>query len=71
MSEDLIARLRDPDRDVRIRAALDLGKSNEPGATGALIEALGGEPDFFVRETLTWSIVRRGPAATPLLMDRL
>lgn len=68
---DLVARLRDPDRNVRLQAALDIGKLNEAGAAGALIEALAAEPDFFVRETLTWSIVRLGSAATPLLMDRL
>lgn len=69
--DGLIARLRDPDRNVRIQAALDMGKLDEPGAADVLVEALAAEPDFFVRETLTWSIVRLGPAATPLLMDRL
>ncbi len=69
--DGLIVRLRDPDRNVRIQAALDIGKLNEAGAAAVLVEALAAEPDFFVRETLTWSIVRQGEVATPLLVDRL
>ena len=68
---ELIVRLRDPDRNVRVQAALDVGALNAPGAAGVLVEALAADPDFFVRETITWSIVRLGAAATPLLLDRL
>ncbi|MPY67910.1 MerR family transcriptional regulator [Deinococcus sp. SDU3-2] len=60
-----------PDKNVRIRAALDLGAAQHRAALPELIGRLGSEPDFFVRENLTWATVRMGPDAVPLLLKLL
>jgi HEAT repeat protein len=52
-----------PDKNVRIEAALEIGKLADPAALPALLERLGAEPDFFVRENVTWAVVRMGDAA--------
>ncbi|MFB9991393.1 HEAT repeat domain-containing protein [Deinococcus oregonensis] len=63
-----VTNLLHPDKNVRIQAALDLGAAQHRAALPNLIERLGREPDFFVRENLTWAIVRMGTdAVTPLL----
>jgi HEAT repeat protein len=54
--------LRSPDKNVRARAALEIGKLADAGSTDALIEALSTETDFFVGENLTWALVRLGRA---------
>lgn len=63
--------LRDPDQNARARAAVELGKLGDPATVDRLIEALATEPDFFVREYLTWSIVRTADTAVPLLINML
>lgn len=68
----LLAELTEPDRDRRQSAALELGRApvdNELGARLApiLIDRLVQEPDFFVRETLTWVSVRHAEQMLPLL----
>ncbi|MFC4456709.1 HEAT repeat domain-containing protein [Deinococcus sonorensis] len=60
-----------PDKNVRIRAALDLGAAQHLAALPDLIGRLGHEPDFFVRENLTWAVVRMGPDAMPFLLRLL
>ena len=71
MNESLSAlaeQLKHGDRDVRASAALSLGKAADASALDALLRALAAEPDFFVREYLTWSLVRLGdPAVLPLI----
>lgn len=51
---------------VRLRAALALGSTPDPTSVdatiGALIERCAVEPDFFVRDMLTWALTRY-PAA--------
>lgn len=66
-----LAGLQDPDRDVRQAAALRLGEQADPADAELLVEHLLAEPDFFVRETLTWSAVRLGEAAVEHLRPRL
>jgi HEAT repeat protein/GNAT superfamily N-acetyltransferase len=64
----LIADLQHPDKNVRIEAALEIGKVADLSALPVLLTRLGAEPDFFVRENVTWAIVRMGDAAVlPLI----
>ena len=60
-----------PDRDVRQAAALDLGTWADPAAAPALVARLWSEQDFFVRDTLSWTVTRVADAAAPLLLDAL
>ncbi|UNX54514.1 HEAT repeat domain-containing protein [Georgenia sp. TF02-10] len=69
--DDALHRLMNPDRDVRQAAALDLGTLADPGAARALVARLWSEPDFFVRDTLSWAVTRVAEAAAPLLLDAL
>lgn len=56
----------------RLQAALTAGTHPQPAFIPILIERCRVEPDFFVREMLTWALVRHGPAATlPLLLPEL
>ncbi|MFJ4686950.1 HEAT repeat domain-containing protein [Streptomyces sp. NPDC088789] len=55
---------------VRLRAALTVGTVPDPGCVGRLVERCGVEPDFSVREMLTWALTRHPASATvPLLLD--
>lgn len=63
-----IADLQHLDKNVRIEAALELGKLANVQALPALLDRVGIEPDFFVRENVTWALVRMGDAAVlPLI----
>lgn len=53
--------LNHPDRAIRGRAAISLG--DDVGALQALLQALRTESDVFVREDITWSLVRMGDVA--------
>ncbi len=66
-----IDNLHDPDKNVRARTALELGKLADPATVHSLLQALATESDFFVRENLTWSLVRMADAAVPMLMQML
>ncbi|MEU6487526.1 HEAT repeat domain-containing protein [Streptomyces sp. NPDC046887] len=59
------------DTSVRLRAALAVGTAPAPEAVGALIERCAIEPDFSVREMLTWALTRHPAALTlpPLLTE--
>lgn len=59
---------RDPS--TRLRAALAAGSRPDPASAPELVRRCGVEPDFFVRDMLTWAVTRL-PAATtvPLLLD--
>ncbi|MGU3437317.1 hypothetical protein ACNHUS_30440 [Actinomycetes bacterium M1A6_2h] len=60
------------DSSVRLRAALDAGIDPDPALVGALVERCGLEPDFFVRDMLTWALTRFPPGTTvPLLVAEL
>lgn len=69
--DETLQRLRNPDRDVRQAAALDLGTHAAPAAAQALVGRLGSEQDFFVRDTLSWAITRIADTATPFLLTAL
>lgn len=59
----LATRLTDPDRNVRIRAAMELGISQDAAAAPVLVEALGPELDPRVRGMITWATVQHADAA--------
>lgn len=56
----------------RLRRALAMGTNPQSGDLPMLIEQLGSEPDFFVRDMLTWSLTRHPQAEVyPLLVRAL
>ncbi|MFF2025722.1 HEAT repeat domain-containing protein [Streptomyces sp. NPDC058171] len=66
-------RALDDDRpSVRLRAALAVGSAPDPQFVDTLVERCAVEPDFPVRDMLTWALTRH-PAATtvPKLLDEL
>lgn len=59
MTHDRMTRaLARPDASVRLRAALAAGTEPEDGFIGALVERCAVEPDFYVRDMLTWALTR-------------
>ncbi|MFJ5553327.1 HEAT repeat domain-containing protein [Streptomyces sp. NPDC093225] len=57
---------------VRLRAALALGSTTDSRWVGVLIERCAVEPDFQVREMLTWALTRHAASVTvPGLVDAL
>lgn len=61
--------LEDGSSSVRLRAALAVGTSPDPRFVDTLVERCAVEPDFPVREMLTWALTRHSPSVTvpPLL----
>ncbi|MFE9816792.1 HEAT repeat domain-containing protein [Streptomyces sp. NBC_00236] len=57
--------LEDSRSSVRLRAALVIGSTPDPHFVDKLIERCGAEPDFFVRDMLTWALTRH-PVSTTL-----
>ncbi|MFF7789828.1 HEAT repeat domain-containing protein [Streptomyces sp. NPDC007991] len=55
--------LEDSSPSVRLRAALAAGTAPDPRFVGKLIERCAREPEFSVREMLTWALTRH-PAST-------
>ncbi|WP_019927494.1 HEAT repeat domain-containing protein [Nocardia sp. BMG111209] len=53
-----LAALAAADSSVRLRAALAVGTDPWPGALDALLHRCAVEPDFFVRDMLTWALTR-------------
>lgn len=70
--EPVVAALASTNPQQRLQAALSIGTAAEDRHLGALIDRCGVEPDFFVRDMLTWAITRM-PAeeALPLLLTEL
>jgi HEAT repeat protein len=57
---------------VRLRAALAVGTAPDPRFIGKLIERCAIEPEFYVREMLTWALTRHPASMTvPGLVDEL
>ena len=54
----LIAALAADDGSTRLKAALAIGSSPRPGLVEALIARCAIEPDFYVRDMLTWALIR-------------
>jgi HEAT repeat protein len=46
------------DESTRLKAALAIGTNPEPGLVDTLIERCAIEPDFYVRDMLTWALTR-------------
>ncbi|ALG86925.1 HEAT repeat domain-containing protein [Gordonia phthalatica] len=57
-TDDVIRALRAPSSTTRLRAALAAGTDPEPRCIAVLIERCGVEPDFYVRDMLTWALTR-------------
>lgn len=49
---------------VRLRAALAVGTAPDPRYVGKLVERCAVEPEFFVRDMLTWALTRHPVAVT-------
>lgn len=57
---------------VRLQAALAVGTSPDPRFIDRLVERCGVEPNFYVRDMLTWALTRHPAAATvPRLIAEL
>lgn len=54
----LMAALSADDASMRLRAAMAAGSNPHPGYAEELIRRCGVEPDFFVRDMLTWALTR-------------
>lgn len=60
------------DPSARLRAAMHAGTSPELITVEVLVERFGVEPDFFVRDMLTWAVIRRPQEKTlPVLLPQL
>jgi HEAT repeat protein len=51
--------LKSPDQSVRLKAALAAGTYPNPDHIEVLIRQCAGESDFFVRDTLSWALMRQ------------
>ncbi len=60
----LRAALETPDASHRLQAALSAGTRPDPEFIDALVARCAVEPDFFVRDMLTWALVRQDRAPT-------
>ncbi|MFI6262437.1 HEAT repeat domain-containing protein [Micromonospora sp. NPDC051006] len=57
---------------VRLQAALAVGTAPDPRFIDKLVERCAIEPDFYVREMLTWALTRHAPSMTvPKLVGEL
>lgn len=57
---------------VRLRAAMAAGTSPDPRYLDTLVERCAVEPEFYVRDMLTWALTRLPPAVTlPKLLAEL
>ncbi|MET8862770.1 HEAT repeat domain-containing protein [Nonomuraea sp. NPDC004580] len=64
--------LKAGDSSVRLRAALALGTSPDPRFIDKLIERCAIEPDFSVRDMLTWALTRHPASMTvPALVEEV
>lgn len=68
----LVGLLGNSDPSIRLRAALAAGTEPDPALAPELVARFADEPDFFVRDMLTWALIRQPPADTiPLLLGEL
>ncbi|MFD7154127.1 HEAT repeat domain-containing protein [Kribbella sp. NPDC059898] len=60
------------DTSTRLRAAMAIGAEADPSAVQVLVARCGVEPDFFVRDMLTWALIQLPRSATvPLVVAEL
>jgi HEAT repeat protein len=52
------------DSSVRLQTALAVGSNPDPGLLETLVERCAVEPDFFVRDMLSWALTRLSPEIT-------
>ena len=72
MDTHLIADLAAADESVRLKAALSAGSNPKPVLADILVERCAVEPDFYVRDMLTWALIRLPPDITvPRLIAEL
>jgi len=72
MTEDAVRGLASSRSSVRLQAALAIGTNAEPRFVDELVARCAVEPDFYVREMLTWALIRYPPALTvPRLVEAL
>ncbi len=64
----LKALLESPDKSVRLKAALAAGTYPDPDFIDVLVSQCAHEPDFFVRDTLSWALLRND---VPKVVERL
>lgn len=68
----LTAALAAGDASTRLKAALAIGSNPEPGLVDALVARCAIEPDFYVRDMLSWVLTRLPPEITlPRLLAEL
>nr|WP_245597143.1 hypothetical protein [Jiangella gansuensis] len=68
----LVEALGHPQSSVRLRAAMSAGTRPDPRYVEKLVERCGVEPDFFVRDMLTWALTRHSASITvPRLVEEL
>lgn len=68
----IIEALNHEDAATRLKAALASGTSPDPALVDALIARCAVEPDFYVRDTLTWALTRHDSHITlPKLVGEL
>ncbi|WP_052852391.1 HEAT repeat domain-containing protein [Streptomyces avicenniae] len=68
----LLRALEHGDASVRLRAALAVGTDPDPRFVGKLVERCAVEPEFSVREMLTWALTRHPSSLTvPALLPEL
>lgn len=68
----LVDALAAPDSSVRLRAALSAGTDGDARLTETLVLRCAVEPDFFVRDMLTWALCRMPADITvPRLIEEL
>src|SRR4051794_26045592 len=72
MAVPLADRLANADPSARLQAALNAGVHPDVVSVEALLDRCAVEPDFFVRDMLTWALTRQAPEVTvPRLLDAL
>jgi HEAT repeat protein len=72
MNTDLTAALAAADESTRLKTALEIGSNPDPRLLDTLIERCAIEPNFYVRDMLTWALTRLPPQVTvPRLLEEL
>jgi HEAT repeat protein len=70
--DHLIAALAASDESTRLKAALAIGSNPEPELVDTLVARCAIEPDFYVRDMLTWALTRfPAQIAVPKLLAEL
>lgn len=68
----LIGALASDDESARLKAALAIGSNPDPRLLDSLLARCAIEPDFYVRDMLTWALTRLPPELTvPRLLEQL